>query len=128
MKKGKKLLFAIAVTLLSVSVVSAKSYKCEVVDGAYYGQDGKEVDKVQYETECATHSCEIVGDAYFGKNGNEVSKDTFESECDTTVVTELPNTSSSMSPTELIFVLIGAGLILGTTILSISYRRVSDKG
>ena len=128
MKKAKNLLFAVLVIAMSFSIVSAKSYKCEVVDGAYYGMNGEEVDKVQYEAECSSHSCEIVGDDYYGINGDVVSKEDFEFECDTTVVTELPDTSSSMSPTQLIFVIMGAGLILGTVIVSISYRRISDRG
>lgn len=125
MKKGIKLLFAVMLMAFSVTVASAKSYSCQVVDGAYYGKDGSEVDKVQYEKECSSHSCEIVGDSYFGKDGSEVSKSTFESECDTTVVTDFPDTASS---SDLLYVLIGAGLVLGTVIVSVSYRRVSDRG
>ena len=124
MKKGIKFLFVAMVLTLSLTVASAKTKTCEIVDGAYYGKDGEEVDKVQYEKECNTHSCEIVGDTYFGKDGKEVSLSTFESECDTTVVSDLPNTASNI---ELLFVVIGSGLILGTMILSISYRLVSDK-
>ena len=66
MKKGIKILVTVFVILSTFMFVNAKSYKCEVVDGAYYGKDGTEVDKVQYETECASHTCEIVGDTYFG--------------------------------------------------------------
>ncbi len=125
MKNGFKLLFTIMIIVLSFTFASAKeSYKCETVDGAYYGKDGKEVDKVQYEKECTSHSCEIVGDVYYGQDGKEVDKATFESDCDTTVVTDLPDTNSS---NEVLYIIVGGCLILGTTILSISYRRASDR-
>ena len=125
MKKGiKVLLFTSLVMVMSLSVVSAKSCKCETVDGAYYGKDGKEVDKVQYETECSTHSCEIVGDTYFGKDGKEVSQGVFESQCNTTVVSELPDTAST---SEKLFVIVGSLLVLGTVVFSISYRVASDR-
>ena len=125
MKKGI-LLFAV-LCLLSINVVSAKEYTCETVDGAYYGKNGDEVDKVQYESECLTHSCEIVGDTYFGKNGDSVSKNTFEKECDATVVSDLPDTGSVVSPIEILFAVMGSLLILITMITSFTYRRVSDK-
>ena len=124
MKKGIKVLFVAIALVLSFTVASAKTKVCVIEDGAYYGKDGSEVDKVQYEKECSTHSCEIVGDTYYGKNGNEVTLTTFESECNANVVTSLPNTSSSSN---LISIIIGCGMILGVTILSISYRRVSDR-
>ena len=120
----KKVLFAIVVLALSCSVVSAKSYKCETVDGAYYGKDGKEVDKVQYEKECATHKCEIIGDTYYGKDGKEVTQKTFEKDCETTVVTELPDTSST---SEVLYMIVGSIFVLGTVIFSISYRIASDR-
>ena len=56
MKKGIKLCLSIVTVFVILSTfmfVNAKSYKCEVVDGAYYGKDGTEVDKVQYETKMA---------------------------------------------------------------------------
>ncbi len=125
MKKGIMVLFTIVAMIMSITFVSAKTYKCETVNGAYYGKDGKEVDKVQYEKECVTHSCEIVGDTYYGKDGKEVSKDTFESVCDANVVSELPDTASTNN---MLYIIIGSTIILGTVIFSISYRRVSDRG
>ena len=125
MKKGMKvLLFTILVMLMSLSVVSAKSYKCETVDGAYYGKEGKEVDKVQYEKECATHTCEIVGNTYYGSDGKEVTQGVFESQCNTTVVSELPDTAST---SESLYIIVGSLLVLGTVVFSISYRIASDR-
>ena len=124
MKKGFKVLFVIFALLLSFNVVSAKSKACTIVDGAYYGKDAKEVDKVQYEKECVSHSCEIVGDTYFGKDGKEVTQGTFENQCNVTVVSELPDTASS---SDLILIIIGGSLILGSIIVSISYRLASDR-
>ncbi|MBR3210571.1 MAG: LPXTG cell wall anchor domain-containing protein [Bacilli bacterium] len=124
MNKGIKLLLTILVLGLSFSVVSAKSYSCETVDGAYYGKDGSEVDKVQYDKECATHSCEIVGDTYFGKDGKEVSEETFEAECETTVVSELPDTSSN---SDIVSIIAGSLFILGGVVYSISYRKANDR-
>ena len=124
MKKGIQLLL-ILLLVLSVNVVSAKEYKCETVDGAYYGKDGNEVDKVQYENECLTHSCEIVGDSYYGENGNKVDKKTFEKECDATVVSDVPDTGSSISPTELIFTILGSCFILGAVAMSIAHHRMN---
>ena len=125
MKKGMMFLFTILLFALSINLVSAKTYKCETVNGAYYGKDGKEVDKVQYEKECITHSCEIVGDTYYGKDGKEVNKATFESVCDANVVDQLPDTASTNN---MLYIIIGSTIILGTVIFSISYRRVSDRG
>ena len=124
MNKGIKLLLTILVLGFSFKIVSAESYSCEVVDGAYSGKDGTEVDKVQYDQECGTHSCEIVGDTYFGKDGKEVGKETFEVECETTVVSELPDTSSNSND---IYVIVGSLLVLGTIIFSISYRKASNR-
>ena len=120
----KKVLFALLVIVLSFTFVSAKTYKCETVDGAYYGKDGKEVDKVQYEKECVTHSCEIVGDTFYGKDGKEVSQGIFEIECDSTVVSELPDTSST---SKLFYIILGSTFVLGTIVFSISYRIASDR-
>jgi len=110
--------------VLSISVVSAKTYKCETVDGAYYGKNGKEVDKVQYEKECVTHSCEIVGDTYYGEDGKEVTQGVFETQCNTTVVSELPDTASA---TDLTMFIVGGLFVLGTVVFSISYRFVGDR-
>lgn len=125
MKTGVKVLFTVLIMILSITVVSAKSYKCETVDGAYYGKNGKEVDKVQYEKECVTHSCEIVGDTYYDENGNEVNQAQFETACNANVVSEMPDTASTSN---YLSILIGSAIILGTTVFSISYRRVSDRG
>ena len=124
MKKGFKLLFVIFAILLSFTFVSAKSKTCTTVDGAYFGKDGTEVDKVQYEKECVTHSCEIVGDTYYGKDGKEVTQGTFESQCNVQVASGLPDTASSA---DLILIIIGGSLILGSIIVSISYRYASDR-
>ncbi len=124
MKKGIKVLFVIFALLLSFTFVSAKSKSCTTVDGAYFGKDGKEVDKVQYEKECATHKCEIVGDTYYGEDGKEVTQGTFESQCNVKVVSELPDTASS---SDLILIIIGGSLVLGTILVSISYRYASDR-
>lgn len=120
----KKIMFLVLVLALSTTIVSAKTYKCETVDGAYYGKDGKEVDKVQYEKECATHKCEIVGESYFGKDGKEVTQETFEKNCNTTVVSDLPDTASTSS---LISIIMGSLLMLGTIVFSISYRKADDR-
>ncbi len=124
MNKSIKLLLAIIVLAFTFQLASAKTYSCEIVDGAYFGKDGNEVDKVQYEKECATHSCEIIGDTYYGKNGNEVAEETFEVECETTVVSNLPDTSSNST---IVFMIAGSILVLGTIIFSISYKRASDR-
>ena len=124
MKKGIKVILTVLILLLSFTFASAKSYKCETVDGAYYGKDGSEVDKVQYEKECLAHTCEIIGETYYGSDGKEVSQGTFESQCNTTVVTELPDTASSA---DIISMIIGGSLLLGTVIIYISYRIASDR-
>ena len=38
---------------------------------AYYGKDGKVVDKTQYSIECEKHSCEKIGDDYYSKKAFE---------------------------------------------------------
>ena len=124
MKKGFKFLLIFFIFILSFTFAFAKTYKCEIVDGAYYGKKGKEVDKVQYEKECVSHSCEIVGDTYYGKDGKEVTQGVFETQCDTTVVSELPNTSSSSN---IVYLIAGSIFVLGTTVFSITYRIVSDR-
>ncbi len=125
MKKGIQLLLLV-LCLFSVTFVSAKKYTCETVDGAYYGKDGKEVDKVQYEKECSTHQCEIVGDTYYGADGKSVSRDTFEKECDASVVSELPDTGSHFSPTEIFFMIIGSIFLLGGTIFTVTSRLLQN--
>ena len=125
MKKGIKVLFTLMIIVLSFTFATAKtSYKCETVDGAYYGKDGKEVDKVQYDKECLAHTCEIVGDTYYGSDGKEVTQGVFENQCNTTVVSELPDTASASN---IIYLIVGSAFILGTLIVSISYRIVSDR-
>ena len=124
MKKGLKVLFTVLIMVLSISFVSAKTYKCETVDGAYYDKDGKEVDKVQYEKDCVSHSCEIVGDTYYGEDGKEVTQGVFESQCNTTVVSELPDTASA---SDIYMIIVGSLFVLGTIIFSISYRLVGDR-
>ncbi len=124
MKKGLKVLFTVLIMVLSITFVSAKTYKCETVDGAYYGKSGKEVDKVQYEKECLAHSCEIVGDTYYGKDGKEVTQGVFESQCNSTVVNDLPDTASTNNT---LLIILGSVFVLGTVIFSISYRIVSDR-
>lgn len=124
MKKGMKVLFFIFLLLLSFTFVSAKTKSCTTVDGAYFGKDGKEVDKVQYQKECVSHSCEIIGDTYYGKDGKEVTQGTFENQCNVSVVSELPDTASS---SDIVLIIIGGSLILGSIIVSISYRLLSDR-
>lgn len=119
-------IFILLLAVCSMNVAFAESYSCETVDGAYYGKDGSEVDKVQYEKECTSHNCEIVGDTYYGKNGDSVSEEVFEDECDANVVTEFPDTASKVSPTEIFFAILGSVFLLGSIILSITYRRISD--
>ena len=53
---------------------------CKIIDGKYYGKDGKEVDKKTYILECK-HVCEFTDNKYYGKDGEEVDKKTFNKEC-----------------------------------------------
>ena len=116
----KKILKTLVLTIIGGIImpmaVSAKSYSCEIVDGAYYNKNGKEVDKVEYEKSCVTHTCEIVGDTYYGKNSKKVDKSTFEKECEVSVVEELPSTSSNISTISITFSIIG-GIMIVSTIL-----------
>lgn len=54
---------------------------CKVVDGKYYGKDGKEVTKEQYTDQCEKKICRIVGGKYYDKNGKEVSKAAYYKAC-----------------------------------------------
>ena len=123
MKRGvwmKNIIKALVIVFIGTMIlpmkVSAKKYSCEIVDGAYYNKNGKEVDKVEYEKSCVTHTCEIVGDTYYGKDSKTVNKETFEKDCKTAVVESLPNTSSNISTISIIFTIIGTLMILATII------------
>jgi len=66
-----------------------ETYKCEVVNGVYYGKNGNVVTKEVYEKECTTpetHKCEVISGVYYGKDGNVVTKEVYDKECTTPVV------------------------------------------
>ena len=112
----KKLLTILGVILFAMAIttpVYAADNSCKVIDGAYYGKNGKETDKGTYQKECESHSCELVADAYFGANGNEVTKEIFESECGALVYEYFPDTASD-SATATLFIIIGLAIISGT--------------
>ena len=126
MKNIIKLFYVLIVMMLSITVARAHSKTCEIYDGIYYGKDGHEVDKVQYEIECLPHSCEIVGDKYFGKNGNIVSYEAYKNECESTSVTT-PSTGSDISPIYVFFMILGSGIIIGTIFVLTSTKKAYNE-
>ena len=57
-------------------------YYCEIVDGKYYNNSGKEVTKAEYEADCEEKKyCEIVDGKYYNKAGKEVTKAEYEADC-----------------------------------------------
>lgn len=122
MKGYVKVILLLFMMMLSFRVSLAHSKTCEVYDGKYYGKDGYEVDKVQYEIECLPHSCEIVGDKYFSKNGSIVSYEAYKNECESTMVVT-PSTGSDVSPIYILFMFLGSGLIIGTIFFLTSFKH-----
>ena len=58
---------------------------CEIKDGKYYGKNGDEVTKDEYQKQCETPkpTCEIKDGKYYDKTGNEVTKDEYQKQCET---------------------------------------------
>ena len=57
------------------------TYKCQIVDGKYYGLDGSEITKEKYTTDCEKKVCRIEGGKYYDKDGKEVSKADYYKAC-----------------------------------------------
>ena len=75
-----------------------KTYKCEKVDGKFYGKNGNVVDEATYKAECEkpeedeTHKCEVVKGTYYGIKGNVVNYNTYKAECEKQ---DLPETGAT---------------------------------
>lgn len=59
---------------------------CKIINGKYYGKNGTEVSKDQYDKECEESpngkKCQIINGVYYGKNGTIVTEGRFKIECD----------------------------------------------
>lgn len=62
-----------------------ETHKCEYYGGKYYDKDGKVVSEVNYIISCQAPKCQVVSGYYFGKNGNNVTKEQYEKECSSQV-------------------------------------------
>ena len=61
--------------------VTGDTCKCENKDGKYFGKDGKQITKEQYDIDCAVPKCKIENNKYYGPNGEELSKEQFVKLC-----------------------------------------------
>ena len=55
--------------------------KCELIDGKYYDEEGKETDKKTFLTTCEVHKCDKVDEFYFDQEGNITDVDTYDKQC-----------------------------------------------
>ena len=87
---------------------------CKVVDGKYYGKDGKEVEYTTYKNDCLK-ICKVDNGKYFGMNGTEVTESQYRIECIPAVTVEVPSTGSNASAVSVVlgslFVAFGLGSI-----------------
>lgn len=60
------------------------TYSCVQKDGKYYDKNGNVVSEVDFIISCKAPKCQIVNGYYFGKDGRNVSKAVYEKECGTT--------------------------------------------
>ena len=56
-------------------------YKCVYKDGKYYDKNGNVVSEVNYIISCQAPKCKVVNGYYFGSDGKNVSKTTYEHQC-----------------------------------------------
>lgn len=54
---------------------------CEVDGNTYYGKDGNQVTKEEYEDQCLPKICKVVDNKYYGLSGTEVDEKTYNEEC-----------------------------------------------
>lgn len=65
------------------STPTPTTHKCEYTGGKYYDINGNVVSEVNYIISCQAPKCKIVNGYYFGKDGRNVSKAIYEKECTT---------------------------------------------
>lgn len=63
-------------------VIETKEAPCTIKNNKYYGENGKEVTKSEYEKSCKKeNSCVIKNNKYYDKDGKEVTKIEYEKSC-----------------------------------------------
>ncbi len=77
-------------TSLEKYTLECFEYQCKVVYNTYFGKNGLQVSKLNYQKECETHICEKLSDGtLFGKNGTIVDNVTYRKECEKIVCERL---------------------------------------